>query len=338
MTIRDILTERYLVSDFTFGFEYEAYIRKDKIRFPRQLGLEMFFEGYFPNGAIGEDLSIRPPNKKDYYSFEYKSPILQAIINNFQKLIQLLEASLKFGIETNESCGFHTHIGFPKLNEFDTEWSLCQIALDNETIDLIKKLGEIRFNQRTHAQLGRFVKLASAIKYEHWIDVTQILSNKTQILYAHPQGTIEWRGPRNFIQSKNIVLIKEFIKLLHAFILRLSYLQTLSVLGGKQQQKLPFDEPITKKLFAEKLGLVPPNERLVQTFDMKNMEPAKIKRIIDQNGDWLKKCSFRNAVMRLQSFGGVKWISGEWIFGTWQGASDYAPPKAQLLPVVQRYQ
>jgi hypothetical protein len=313
--ILNLLGERYLVSEYTFGFEFEA-IAPIVIGVPVENSygflMDRFFSKYFSGGEIVEDISIHPP--KGYFGFEYKSPGLQATPVNFEKLIQMLDYSIQFGIKTNKSCGFHIHVGFPKLDELDTKWSLCQIALNEDIINMISKLGKYNFETALYSTLDNFVRLADRIKRRMWFEIPDLLSLKNQMLNAHPQGTIEWRGPRNFIKNKSLIV--DFVRLLYNFIMKLSMVQSLPTLDGS----------ITKKEFAEKLNVVPS----MRTF---NMPPEKIKEVV-LKFPWLRKCSFMDAVFEIAKMRlfphnyELLWKDGMWVSGVWHGSHTIFPRNA----------
>jgi hypothetical protein len=330
-SIRNILLERYLVGEFTFGFEYEAFINKVSLGYSKDFpseavpySLMQFFGKYFTGGKIEKDTSITAPKPvNNYITFEYKSPIILATIANFEKLIKLLEDSIHFGIETNDSCGFHIHVGFPGTKgEYNLEalWSICQISLDDESLKMISALEDIKFYSKDYASLKDMSRLGSYIRRKMWASVQEVLFEKKHVLLrAHPQGTVEWRGPRNFLGSKdtpshNRHIIESFVRLLYRYIIKLAQVQSLPTL----------DKIITKDEFAELMGV----KRGVQTFD-KSMKGDLIKEILKRENWWIKNCSFENAVMRYDPFSSLRWISGKWISGTWMGSDEYSP-KGQL--------
>jgi len=338
MNIRDILLERYLVGQFTFGFEYEAFIRANVPAFRGKLTglddyeifdvvwkeLKLFFGRYFQGGLMATDASIVPPRPVSrYIAFEYKSPPIVATVANFEKLIKLLEDSINFGIETNKSCGFHIHVGFPSIREedpFDTYWSVCQIAVNEDLIKMISKMGSIKFYSPEFASLKFIKNLGIDIRKRSWNMIQERLNDHKHVLIRpHPgYGTIEWRGPRDFLGTKdtpsnNRHLIETFVRLLYRYIIKLAEVQAMPTL----------DKTITKEEFAKQLSL----SKLTRTFD-KSMSGDLIRQILKKEGWWMKTVSFENALMQYGSRNNLLWLGGKWISGRWLGDDTRAPKGA----------
>ena len=69
-------------------------------------------------------------------SYEWGSPILNFTPANLQKMILFLQKGIKEeAIYTNETCGFHIHIGFPDPNKRaeDIFWILCNLVTKNKS-------------------------------------------------------------------------------------------------------------------------------------------------------------------------------------------------------------
>ena len=164
---KQLLSERLLRSEFTFGFELEAIVQsgsslfddtyevfantddyddddfKDELK--TQIGeyLDNFLDGWKSHKynkkihgkskthgdssiVIGED------DDDDDFTFEYSSPVLEAVPDNFNRVITLLDSLKKKGIYTNESCGFHHHIKFGSMDYRDLVWVYVNLACDEQ--------------------------------------------------------------------------------------------------------------------------------------------------------------------------------------------------------------
>jgi len=226
-------------------------------------------------------------DNSDERTYEWNSPIFALTPFNLQKIIRFLSQGVKRGmINTNESCGFHVHIGFPnaKTSSEDIFWILCQMVTRNdaEKFQEILKFKNIKLYGRQYANFARYEDLkkefsfieekleenkfnvetkgkqdkddlgaydvdlevekyksykeeylTEAKKYKDIINNKELhiwketLSNiidyynsdKYSILRQHPQGTLEWRGARGFMDTGEIKLIKEFfLRKLYPFI------------------------------------------------------------------------------------------------------------------------
>jgi len=212
----------------------------------------------------------------DDISYEFASPVMTFNPNNLSKVIKFLTEGIRNGfINTNESCGFHVHIGFPNKysRSEDIFWVLSHMVLDDggKKFEEISHLEDIRlFTQDSYddyASLSFLENLAyhysmlpEKIKYyqsafdksnvidaetyeEDFFFEAKKVSTKTekeaelikkefskivQTFYTdekyssfrqHPQGTLEWRGPRTFMDDGNIAFIKKFfIQKLHPLV------------------------------------------------------------------------------------------------------------------------
>lgn len=179
---------------------------------------------------------------RDERTLEWRSPIFTFTYENLGAIIDFLdEAVTSKNINTNDTCGFHIHIGFPDKRNVDKDmfWVLCQIASleKTEMLSEIKEFKGYRLYHNTYANTQTveiiqksFVNIADEFKGKQVTD-KEILdlfiktsgkaytSTKYVILRQHPQGTLEWRGPRRFLDSKERRSIKQFIlKKLYPFI------------------------------------------------------------------------------------------------------------------------
>ena len=174
--------------------------------------LEKEFSQYF-----GEDIDVYEDSSLSEGGFEFPTPPMNLTPLNIKKCIDFLDSLDKsqFKIYTNSSCGFHVHFSFPSISKEDMAWILCHVALDsklqNELMFFTTSFGN-EFDFFNHYASTDFLQdIESAIKTHDWEELSVWLNNeKYRVLRLHPQGTIEWRGPRDFLETKNKQIIKEF--------------------------------------------------------------------------------------------------------------------------------
>lgn len=161
----------------------------------------------------------------DDVSYEWKSPIFNFNMENIQHVIKFLYSCLEQGyLRTNDSCGFHVHIGLPDkllLNE-NRLWVLIKLALKDNG-EFIKKFFiyktgnyDIHFTDSRYADtnivenIKRYAKVVENIEDIYNLIKTAYKGDKFVVFGQHPQGTLEWRGPRGFLDEGEIKIIKGF--------------------------------------------------------------------------------------------------------------------------------
>lgn len=267
-------------------------------------------EGYFncqECGGTGEIYNDDVPN-----AYEFKSPAMSITPKNISRTIQFLKNGIKEGyINTNETCGFHIHIGFPEVKNSDKDifWALSVLSLDEEKFNdviyfgdkqlfgeyagigqiknlgnRLKELGEVITNakgimfgqkEREEFNMGAFnldVKenmykgykedFYTEAKYkpdnsvelgivkDYFIKNISYFYNdkKYNIFRQHPQGTLEWRGARGFMDSKEINKINDF--LINKFYKLVKYFNEAL---NKKELYLGSGQVISKEVFYELL-------------------------------------------------------------------------------------
>ena len=243
------LLESLLMSEFTFGFELEAYINRDifwkYISDIDNIDNESMddeeyeeyessivnnyntddYKPYFKYVAeyfsqwFGNDCKIVNDGSLGFGGFEFPTPPMNLTPANIKNCINFLMEIQKgpYKIYTDESCGFHVHFSFPHMNHQDMAWILCNIALNaddclSDFSAFIKADGnQQQFFSKQWSDPTFLFNLQKAIKEENWTEVSKIISSeKYRLIRLHPQGTIEWRGPRNFISKNGIQDITSF--------------------------------------------------------------------------------------------------------------------------------
>ena len=225
----DILLENYLASQFTFGFELEGVFHFDEdVKHSSRNSVIKHTIGQAFN-IPDEEIEIKgdgsleisdSDNYKYSTTFEWASPVFQFTPSELHRVITGLDTLFKNKrITTNKTCGFHTHISFPDITDKDAAWIIIKLSEDEEMRKIISKFKNINF---THEQWASD-KFLEQINYfatnGHWGRIKDILNTeKYRSIRIHPQGTMEWRGPRNFMNRYYKARVYAFFKLLYQFI------------------------------------------------------------------------------------------------------------------------
>lgn len=279
---KQLLSERLLKSEFTFGFELEAIVStgsslfddtyevfantddyddddfKNELREQIQGYLDNFLDGWKSHKynkhidgksnvhgdssiVIGED------DDDNDFTFEYSSPVLEAIPDNFNRVIKLLDGLKRKGIYTNESCGFHHHIRFGNMNYKDLVWVYVNLACDDEALTELTSMKDYSFVNDEYASQKEIDALAKAIFNKEWETASKyITDSKYRVFRLHPQGTIEWRGPRGFLNKGKLDEIKQFYRLFDYLIRKVITYVDSKVIAGTSVTKEEFFENIGK--------------------------------------------------------------------------------------------
>ena len=229
-----ILLEKYLASQFKFGFELEAMVEDALIDFSDDYHDEADYDSL--DEAIKEEIStafnfsedeieikydgsLEPSNRFDY-AFEWATPTMQFTPENLKRSIHGLDYLMKHNFYTNESCGFHVHLSFPNITDQDVIWIISKLSIDKPMFKKITNFEGLNFFNEEYAEKGVFEKIGKLINEEKYSELAQYFSTKKyRMLHIHPQGTLEWRGPRDFLDDyEGIHIVYDFFKLLHEFV------------------------------------------------------------------------------------------------------------------------
>ena len=229
-----ILLEKYLASQFKFGFELEAMVEDALIDFSDDYHDEVDYDSL--NEAIKEEIStafnfsedeieikydgsLEPSNRFDY-AFEWATPTMQFTPENLKRSIHGLDYLMKHNFYTNESCGFHVHLSFPNITDQDVIWIISKLSIDKPMFKKITNFEGLNFFNEEYAEKGVFEKIGKLINEEKYSELAQYFSTKKyRMLHIHPQGTLEWRGPRDFLDDyEGIHIVYDFFKLLYEFV------------------------------------------------------------------------------------------------------------------------
>lgn len=195
---------------------------------------EMFgIEGSSGESKIEKDSSLNTVGFSyengfnDSWNFEYATNKIPFNAKNIEKIYQSLGRLNEEGIYTNDSCGFHIHISFPDIDKKEVAWILCCLAIDEDLLQDLLKLDSdygtiFLFSSRKNPngeEIGGYAKyhylldIGNAIKENDYEKVDELLNNeKYNVFHIHSEnGTIEWRGPRGFLNHDDDKVIKSFI-------------------------------------------------------------------------------------------------------------------------------
>ena len=178
-------------------------------------------------GVVVDDWSIEQKTLEDVnkgaVTFEWNSPKLQFTISNMKLILKLLKSLPKMGVITNDSCALHIHVSWPFLTEEDMIWIVCQIAIDSKATKHISTFQKYDFVDMRYSSDVFLSDIASSLQSMQYPNIKDALfkyfalSIKKQAIFVlHPQKTLEWRGPRRFLQD--IDVIKDFMIHLRTFI------------------------------------------------------------------------------------------------------------------------
>lgn len=213
--------------------------------FKREFGL---------SGNVHYDGSVKG-FKNGYNGFEWSSPIIKYTPKEMCQLKSMLKSLTMYDIHTNESCGFHTHFSYKNINESDVLWLIMNIAMSDEYVNTftefcynekcndyplldLYEMKYINFSNERYANKEYLSRLKDAIVCKQYDAVSMILNcEKYRVLRIHPQGTIEWRGPRGFLQS-NAGIDAYFRKLYKVISIFQSILQKDTLMGMTKNEWL----------------------------------------------------------------------------------------------------
>ena len=200
---------KILKSSFSFGFELEAV--NDCSQFNTREDLfDKFCEILGDEGNMHRDGSLRC-GKYGGFTFEYSSPVFQYTPANISKVVSFLNGLNSIGVHTNRSCGFHTHISFKDITKNDVYWFILYLCGTGK-IHEFDKLGRTLLFNRTYASPNFLTRIESFLKSGDLKSALNIVATneKYRSIRIHPQGTLEWRGPRTFLNTPTRKKTKSF--------------------------------------------------------------------------------------------------------------------------------
>jgi len=317
MKFYNYLIEGYLRSEYKIGFELEACYRGSDIS-----KVHDFFKKHWSiGGTLGEDSSIKPNSNSDI-AFEYSTNPFNITPKNIDTMIKMLSKLNQNNIYTNESCGFHVHVSFPYLKDTDLFWIICNIAVNDDVQDTLLHFKKYDFFDAYQYARPQFLNnIKTFIENKDMDSLEELYSNdKYRVFRIHPQGTLEWRGPRNFLNAGNLRDIKDFIKLLFKFIsLTNNFIDSKVIKSG--------DTVLTRKEFGStfKAGSVIKIKKTKKSD--KFTERTNIAKLANDNFDWILDAKIHLADVDIEGKKLVwrygTWMDGNWEGGIWEGGEWY---------------
>ena len=187
----------------------------------------------FKFGTMDEDVSIDPDNPNDDYTFEYASPVLECTPINFKRVVDMLYSLDEIGVYTNDSCGFHHHLSWEGITERDMIWVYINLCLDKEFRKYMSEVDGINLTSSRWSPTTALEDIANAIHNGEYDRVLAKLSDdKYRLFRIHPYGTIEWRGPRDFLNNRDLQIIKDFYSKFNNYINKIIEYNDAKVLFG----------------------------------------------------------------------------------------------------------
>lgn len=165
------------------------------------------FQKYISNGNWGkmtDDGSIKPDHEFDY-TFEYATPHMPFKPSVIEDMIKFFKELDKTEFYVNDTCGFHIHLSYPDINKNDLIWVLCCLAMDKDSLNLISYLENsgiqlFTTGNESYGSMDVMNHIKEELEEKNWDVLGYSLARDKQTLFRiHPQGTLEWRGPRNFL-------------------------------------------------------------------------------------------------------------------------------------------
>ena len=207
------MSKKRLLNEFYFGFELEGtYNHYNTHREALKNKFDRLLDG---EGSMHSDGSLRA--ESGYSTFEYSSPVIQFTPRNVNMVIKFLDMLPSLHVKVNKTCGFHTHISFNGITKNDAVWAMASMAIDGSYENFLK-LGRTNLYRAPYARPTFLHRANQYAKDKHIRGlVNEIVDNeKYRSIRIHPQGTIEWRGPRTFLNvnkhSKNVAYFKKLTK------------------------------------------------------------------------------------------------------------------------------
>ena len=334
MKFKKYLNEGLVHGDFTFGFELEAISSSD---FSDRDVLKSIssINKIWNKGKSIADATLVPDDPDEEFPFEYVSPVLQFNPKYLKNVIDLFDSLLEIGIYTNESCGLHFHMSFPTFSIEDGFWILINLSKDQEMLKKLLKLKKYNFFNKKYAEVKFLTEIKNLLKIYNTKDKLlkstegiEVLNKwnelfnttKYRILRIHPQGTLEWRGPRNFLDNRKDV--KEFFILLWNFVSWI--IKTLNKKEIDNIQRKDFNE-FLKKLETKSFKLNLSNfiedytvEKMVFTINRNNI-------FIWHSGIWY------DGIWKDGVWKSGDWYDGIWKDGIWKSGRIYSEKYGKFL-------
>lgn len=209
------MSNKKLLNQFYFGFELEGtynYSAIDRYQLTKEFNKRLNGQGdMHGDGSLRADYG--------YDTFEYSSPVIQFTPKNLKMVLDFFDSLPSLNVKINRTCGLHTHISFEGINKENISWAIASMVADESYKDFLK-FNKTNFFNRTYASY-RYLENAKRYLDRNYISTfsdTLVDNDKYRVFRIHPQGTLEWRGPRTFLNinnhKKNVLYIKKLTALI----------------------------------------------------------------------------------------------------------------------------
>src|ERR1700691_5275823 len=197
MRYQEIIDEAVTLREFTFDFEDQCFMKDEDI------DNDNLFDSLPIKFEITDDESLKSTSRIKK-GVELVSEVLTLNPSNIIKSKQCIIQLLKQGCFTNNTCGFHIHYSYNGMDYNEICWLLIVLSTNNEYRKLFSEFKDIYFINEKHADDEFLDEIRNIITYysegTRTHEIISILGNeKYRLLRIHPSGTLEWRGPRNFM-------------------------------------------------------------------------------------------------------------------------------------------
>ena len=315
-----------LSTDFSIGFELEGVCTRPWTsgsylpnyhsgRRPEGVVEELFNdlnrELGFGEGKIESDGSLDRGDDVGAWTFEYGSPIIKFNPTNITKIYNFLKKLPSLQVKTNNSCGFHTHMSFQGINKINTAWVMCCLSIDDEILEELKEMktvqGSIPFVSRWSG-FDLFKGIKSNLqrlndtndKSYIYKSISRLLTSedKYNLVRVHPAGTLEWRGPRNFLNEGNIEEIHSYILKVYKVISRISKILNSNTWSGNgvtiNKKEIENNVIVTDNFNSpEQQKIDKKSKKMVEKIEehpeiLKSINVRKLKEIISMSEDKIR--------------------------------------------------
>lgn len=229
------------------------------------------------------------------WTFEWGSPIIPFNPKNINKIYKFLSSLKDIGVKTNDSCGFHTHISYEDMTRDDAKWILFCIANDETLLDEVSYLrvpGESPVEFFGHYATSKwFDELKAHGNLKNW-NFRENTDDKYLQIRMHPgAGTLEWRGPRNFINDgSKPQLIKEYLMKVWKLVLKIGKLVDEKEYNGYKKSDVLAKMVVSGEFNTTTERLSSMNADKLRDLIIKkpvtlvSLKPSKLKSVLEKFG------------------------------------------------------
>lgn len=287
------ITEAVTSQGFKFGFEFECIG-------PLNFDIDYITTPITLTQDKDDSIIVDDNDEGTEKGFEFISPPLVLNPKNIISSKETILALLKQGFRTNGTCGFHIHYSFQNMNYGDICWFLLGLSLNGDLQSQFSNFYDIEFFNETYADLKFLQEIPDAVSAGDTDKIAKLFSTyKFRIIRIHPQGTIEWRGPRDFMNSGEISKISDFFLRLYRcadIIHKLSTRDSYEI-GGKILKKNSFVSMLNSSDASSTGSFLKNGNSVDPSMDMNDVEQLYKKY------PWLKTISFKKISMQDTSTG-----------------------------------